>query len=123
MHTVRDNFGASRFDAYVDGAVAGSLHYRIQDGQLWLLRLVTDPEYRGPDLTRALVGTALAQAHRRRLAVLPFCVEARRHVFAHPVYLQLVPQTERKRFSRTLTAGGRTRRPRTTAARTKAAAS
>jgi uncharacterized protein len=122
MQTVRDNFGASRFDAYVDGVVAGSLHYRIHDGQMWLLGVVIDPEYQGPDLVQGLVGTALAQAHRRRLAVLPFCVEARRHVFAHPVYLKLVPPTERKRFSRSLTAAGRTRRSRTAAARMKAAA-
>jgi uncharacterized protein len=124
MQTVRDNFDASRFDAYVDGAVAGSLHYRIQDGQMWILGVVIDPEYQGPDLVQGLVGNALAQAHRRRLAVLPFCVEARRHVFAHPVYLKLVPQTERRRFSRSLTAaaGGRTRRSRTAAARMKAAA-
>lgn len=98
MHIVRDNFDGSRFDAYVDGAVAGSLHYRIQDGQIWLLSIVIDGDYQGPDLTGGLVRTALAQAHRRRLAVLPFCIEARKQVFAHPVYLKLVPVTERKRF-------------------------
>jgi uncharacterized protein len=113
MHSIRENFGASRFEAYVDGSVAGSLHYRVQDGQLWLLRVVIDPEYRGPDLGAPLVRYALAQAHRRRLAVLPFCIEARRQVFAHPVYLKLVPPAEHKRFSKSLGAQGGTRAART----------
>lgn len=113
MQVIRDNYDASRFDAYVDGSLAGSLHYRVEDGRLWLLSVVVDPEYRGPDLGGRLVREALAQAHRRRLAVLPFCIEARRQVFAHPVYLNLVPETERRRFSKTLGGHSGTRPVRT----------
>ncbi|MFD1210686.1 GNAT family N-acetyltransferase [Arthrobacter sp. GCM10027362] len=102
MRAIRNNFDASQFDAYVDGTVAGSLQYRIQDGQMWLLDVEVDRDYRGLGLKSGLVRNALAEAHRRRLSVLPFCHEARKHVFAHPVFLQLVPAAERQRFSRSM---------------------
>jgi uncharacterized protein len=98
MQVIRNNFGASQYDAYVDGAVAGSLHYRIEGDQMWLLHTAVDQDYRGMDLGDQLIRNALADAHRRRLSVLPFCHQVRKHVFAHPVYLQLVPAGDRERF-------------------------
>ena len=55
-------------------------------------------EYRGTELEDRLIRTALSDAHRRRLPVLPFCHQVRKRVFAHPVYLQLVPAEDRQRF-------------------------
>ncbi|MCG2620816.1 N-acetyltransferase [Arthrobacter sp. I2-34] len=101
MPVIRNNFDESKFDAYVDGAVAGSLHYRILNGQMWLLDLVVDAEYHGSrssGLKDALVQKALTDAHRRRLSVLPFCHESRKHIVSHPAYIRLVPSTQRKRF-------------------------
>ena len=98
MQVIRDNFGASQYDAYVDGAVAGSLHYRVEGDQMWLLHTAVGHDHKGVGLEDRLIRHALADAHRRRLMVLPFCHEARKRVFAHPVYLQLVPAAERERF-------------------------
>jgi len=98
MPVVRNNFDESQFDAYVDGAVAGSLHYRITNGQMWLLDLEIDAEYRSLRLEDALVQKALTDAHRRRLSVLPFCPASRKHIVSHPAYIQLVPAAQRKRF-------------------------
>ena len=98
MQVIRNNFGASQYDAYVDGAVAGSLHYRIEGDQMWLLHTAVDQEFRDTDLDDRLIRTALADAHSRRLSVLPFCHQVRKRVFNHPVYLQLVPAGERERF-------------------------
>jgi len=98
MQVIRDNFGASQYDAYVDGAVAGSLHYRIEGDQMWLLHTAVGSEFRGTELEDRLIRHALADAHRRRLPVLPFCHQVRKRVFAHPVYLQLVPAADRQRF-------------------------
>ncbi|NKX53064.1 GNAT family N-acetyltransferase [Arthrobacter mobilis] len=103
MHAIRNNFDASQFDAYVDGMVAGSLQYRIQDGQMWLLDMDVDRNYRSRKLKDGLVRNALVEAHRRRLSVLPFCPETRQHVFSHPVFMRLVPEAERARFSKSLT--------------------
>ncbi|EMY32698.1 hypothetical protein D477_018736 [Arthrobacter crystallopoietes BAB-32] len=98
MQVIRDNFGASQYDAYVDGAVAGSLHYRIEGDQMWLLHTAVGQDFRGTGLDDRLIRNALADAHRRRLSVLPFCHEVRKRIFAHPVYLQLVPAGDRDRF-------------------------
>jgi uncharacterized protein len=116
MPVVRNNFDESKFDAFVDGAVAGSLHYQILNGQMWLLDLDVDQEFRGLGLNSALVQKALTEAHRRRLSVLPFCHDARKHILAHPVYIQLVPAAQRKRLLKTLEPRRRTsvaRTPRT----------
>ena len=98
MQVIRDNFGASQYDAYVDGAVAGSLHYRVEGDQMWLLYTAVGQDLRGMGLEDRLIRYALADAHRRRLMVLPFCHEVRKRIFAHPVYLQLIPAADRKRF-------------------------
>jgi predicted GNAT family acetyltransferase len=98
MHVIHNNFGASRFDAYIDGAVAGSLHYQMQGEQLWLLHTAVDETQRGQGLGTGLIRNALADAHRRRLEVLPFCHEVRKQIFAHPVYYNLVPEADRESF-------------------------
>lgn len=101
MPVIRNNFDESTFDAYIDGAVAGSLHYRILNGQMWLLDLAVDTEYHGSGssgLKDALVQKALTDAHCRRLSVLPFCHESRKHIVTHPAYIHLVPSAQRKRF-------------------------
>jgi uncharacterized protein len=126
MPVVRNNFDESQFDAYVDGAVAGSLHYRILNGQMWLLDLEIDAEYRGLRLEDALVQKALTDAHRRRLSVLPFCHASRKHIVSHPAYIQLVPSAQRKRFLKSVEprrkAGSGTHRIRQQAGRTVAMA-
>ena len=109
MQVIRDNYGASRFDAYVDGEVAASLQYKIQDGEMWLLEIEEDRWHRGLGLGEPLVRRALAEAHRRRLRVLPFCSEARQQVFGHPVFLQLVPQEQRSRFHKSWALEGKSR--------------
>ena len=98
MQVIQDNVCESQYDAYVDGAVAGSLHYRIEGDQMWLLYTAMAPEYQGTDLEDRLIRNALADAHRRRMPVLPFCHQVRKRIFAHPVYLQLVPAEDRLRF-------------------------
>lgn len=98
MQVIRDNIGACRYDAYVDGAVAGSLHYRIEGGQMWLLHTAVGQDHGETGLQGRLIRYALADAYRRRLSVLPYCHEVRKRIFAHPVYLQLVPAQDRERF-------------------------
>lgn len=109
MHVIRDNYDASRFDAYVEGEVAASLRYKIQDGEMWLLEIEEDRWHRGLGLGEALVRRALVEAHRRRLRVLPFCQEARQQVFGHPVFLRLVPEEQRSRFHKSWALEGKAR--------------
>ena len=110
MQAIRNDFESSRFIAYVDGQVAGSLQYRIQEGQMQLLDVDIDPAYRRLRLTSRLIRQALIEAGRRRLSVLPFCHEARDQVLSHPVFLRLVPSEHRQRLHATARSRTRTRR-------------
>lgn len=98
MQAIRNDFESSRFIAFVDGEAAGSLQYRIRDGQMLLLAVDVSGPYRGLQLPGRLIREALAEAGRRRLSVLPFCHEARNEVLAHPVFLRLVPSDQRRRL-------------------------
>jgi predicted GNAT family acetyltransferase len=95
---VRHNFDASRFDVYVDGATAGHLQYEMHQGEMWVLSTVVKPHYRKTCVGQALIREALENAHRRRLAVMPFCRLTRAFLTAQPPYLQLVPPAQRERF-------------------------
>jgi hypothetical protein len=100
MQAIRNDFEASKFIAYVEGEVAGSLHYQIRDGQMWLLEVDVDGRREGADVADRLIQEALGEACHRRLAVLPLCHEARGHILAHPRYLQLVPSERRQRLGK-----------------------
>ncbi|GAA3665827.1 hypothetical protein GCM10023081_00780 [Arthrobacter ginkgonis] len=100
MQAIRNDFEASQFIAYVEGEVAGSLHYQIRDGQMWLLEVDVDRRGQGVDVADRLVQEALGEACHRRLAVLPLCHEARSHILAHPRYLRLVPSERRQRLGK-----------------------
>jgi predicted GNAT family acetyltransferase len=101
---VRDNFGASQFDAYIDGAVAASLHYQIRHGEMWLLFTDAGNGRLGRELASSLIHTALSDAQRRRLAVRPFCPKVRHMIATLPNYLMLVPHEERLRLHSSLIA-------------------
>jgi hypothetical protein len=90
--------------------MAGSLQYRIQDGQMLLLDVEADSAYRRLQLPGRLIRQALAEAGRRRLSVVPFCHEARDQVLSHPVFFRLVPSEYRHRLHESARARKRTRR-------------
>lgn len=96
--TVCDNPTASQFDIYADGTVAGFEHYQLKKAEMWFLHTVISPRFRSHELAPILITSALNMAHRRRLAVLPFCPEVRKFMTAHSEYLQLVPAEHRARF-------------------------
>ena len=104
MQAIRNDFEASKFIAYVEGAVAGALHYRIRDGQMWLLEVEVevdvDRRREGVDVAERLIQEALGEACHRRLSVLPLCHEARSHILAHPRFLRLVPSERRQRLGK-----------------------
>jgi predicted GNAT family acetyltransferase len=100
MQAIRNDFKASKFIAYVEGQIAGSLHYRIKDGQMWLLEVDVDRRCQDVDLASQLIQEALGEACHRRLAVLPLCNEARSHILAHPRFLRLVPSERRQRLGK-----------------------
>jgi predicted GNAT family acetyltransferase len=95
---VRHNFDSSRFDVYVDGKNVGQLLYEMHQGEMWLLGTVVEHQYEKTGVGQALICAALEDAHRRRLAVVPFCRLTRAFLNSAPLYLDLVPPAQRERF-------------------------
>lgn len=96
--TFRDNVLFSRFELYRNGVMAGYVQYELRGGDVLLLHSVVDPKYRRLGLESVLMQAVLFNAHRRRLAVMPFCVEAQDFLTSHPHFLSLIPVKQRRRL-------------------------
>ncbi|PPB47720.1 hypothetical protein CI784_00550 [Arthrobacter agilis] len=97
--TFRDNALFSRFELFRNGVMAGYVQYDLRGGQVLLLHAVIDPKFRRMGLELHLMQAVLLNAHRRRLAVMPYCPEAQDFLAAHPRYLALLPTRQRRRFT------------------------
>ncbi|WP_181036317.1 GNAT family N-acetyltransferase [Arthrobacter sp. B1805] len=88
----RDNPLRSRFELFSDGDLVGTLTYTLRAGHLTLQKtLVTDDIYQA-ELEADLIRRALLNAHRRRLAVRPYCPQTRQFLNDHPQFRSLVPR-------------------------------
>jgi predicted GNAT family acetyltransferase len=94
----RDNVLFSRFELYRNGVMAGYVQYEMRGGDVLLLHAVVDPRFRKLGLEPFLMQSVLLNAHRRRLAVTPYCPEAQEFLRANPHYLALLPPRQRRRF-------------------------
>jgi uncharacterized protein len=88
--TVRDNPDLSRFEAYVDGRLAGFSAYELSDGVITFTHTEVDDEFEGQGVGSALVRWELdlvrAQGGRR---VRPLCPFVRAWIDKHPDYADL----------------------------------
>jgi uncharacterized protein len=91
MQTVHDNPAESEFDMYIDGEIAGWVRYRVEGSEIWMLYTAVTRGFHDRGLTDPLIQTALDDAHRRRIGVLPFCPLVRQYMRLHPQYLGLIP--------------------------------
>lgn len=97
--TFRDNALFSRFELYRNGDMVGYVQYTMRGGDVYLLHAVIDPRFRRLGLERVLMRAVFLDAHRRRLAVLPFCPEGQDFLNEHPQFLSLIPSGQRRRFT------------------------
>lgn len=88
--SVVDNAERQRFEALVDGELAGFADYRPGDGVLAFTHTEVDPAYRGKGVGAVLVGTALDQVRTDGHRVLPLCSFVADYVSHHPEYADLV---------------------------------
>lgn len=98
MSAVHNNLAASRFDIYSQGTVAASAHYRMNGGEMSFIYTEVNRQIQTPALVRQLIQGCLDDAHRRRLAVLPFCPVMLAYIRRHVNYVELVPPAQRQRF-------------------------
>jgi hypothetical protein len=88
---VRDNPGESRFEAYVDGRLAGFSAYVVGAGALNIVHTEVDDAYEGHGVGSVLVRELLDQLRDRTdLKVTASCPFVRAWMRRHPDYLELV---------------------------------
>ena len=73
-----------RYEATIDGEVAGYIEYVIKYGRLALIHTEVLPEYEGRGVGGTLVRFAIDDARRRGLRVIPTCPFVRSYVESHP---------------------------------------
>jgi predicted GNAT family acetyltransferase len=95
---VRDNPDEERYEASVDGQLAGFTVYRSRPGLIALVHTEVDEAFEGHGVGSTLVRFELDDARRRGLAVLPFCPFVNGYIERHPEYVDLVPESHRETF-------------------------
>jgi predicted GNAT family acetyltransferase len=99
MVTVLDDPAKSRYELFVDGALAGFAAYELGDDRITVFHVEIDQRWGGQGLGRQLVDGMLADIRSRGLALLPVCPFTRRVVAENQAdYLDLVPANARDQF-------------------------
>ncbi|HXO09447.1 MAG TPA: GNAT family N-acetyltransferase [Solirubrobacteraceae bacterium] len=88
----------ARYVVDVDGRRAGSVTYRLGDGQIALLHAEVEPAMRTRGIASRLIEFTLDDARVRGLSVLPYCPFVRWYIEQHDEYLALVPLDAQARF-------------------------
>jgi predicted GNAT family acetyltransferase len=81
---IADNEPAQRFEARLDGELAGTLEYVVKRGRLALVHTEVLPDYEGRGVGSALARFGLDEARRRHLRVIATCPFVRSYVERHP---------------------------------------
>jgi uncharacterized protein len=88
---VVDNEELHRFEARVDGAVAGEIVYRERaDGRLVLLHTEVDERLEGHGIGSRLVAGTLEDVRSRGLTIVPLCPFVSAYLKRHPEFADLV---------------------------------
>lgn len=79
-----------RYEAELDGTLAGILEYAHRHGRLALIHTEVLPAFEGRGVAAALVRFALDDARRRGLLVIVICPYVRRYLARHPEDMDIV---------------------------------
>ncbi len=92
---VRDAPERSRYEARVGDRVAGTLAYRLVEGDvIVLVSTKVDPVFEGGGIGSAIVRHALEDARARRLHVVPRCPFVATYLKRHPEYADVIAGPE-----------------------------
>ncbi len=90
---VADNPQLERYEARLDGELAGFAQYRVEGGRLTLFHTEVRPAFEGQGIGSALAASALEGVRSRGLELVPRCSFIASYVQHHPdLYLDLVPE-------------------------------
>jgi predicted GNAT family acetyltransferase len=87
---VADNPAEARYEALVDGKLAGAVFYRERPGKLVLIHTEVAEEFEGRGVGGRLVAGALDDIRERGLSVTPLCPFASAYIERHPEYADLI---------------------------------
>ena len=90
---VTDNTMANRYEARIDGVLAGVSEYELTPDTIVFLHTVVAEEYEGRGVGTAIARYALDDARARGLYVRPLCPFIRGWMERHPEYSDLIPAT------------------------------
>jgi predicted GNAT family acetyltransferase len=95
---IHDNPDEHRYEAVVDGALAGFAAYRTQPGLISFVHTQVEDAFEGHGVGSQLIREALEDAGRRGLEVLPFCPFVNSFIAEHREFVDLVPGSRRGEF-------------------------
>src|SRR3546814_3801287 len=84
--TVSDNPAKSRYEALVDGEVAGFVEYRIDGDAIDMHHTEVSDAYEGKGVGSRLAKGALDAVRERGLSVIPTCPFIKRYIERHEDY-------------------------------------
>jgi predicted GNAT family acetyltransferase len=73
-----------RYEAHLDGELAGVLEYAVKRGRLALIHTEVSPAQEGRGVGSSLVRFALDDARRRKLRVIAVCPYVQAYLTRHP---------------------------------------
>ena len=87
---ITDSEDRHRYEAHLDGALAGFLDYVVKHGRIALIHTEVPAAYGGHGVAAALTRFALDDARARGLMVIVICPYVRRYLETHPEDLDIV---------------------------------
>ena len=88
--TVRDNPELQRYEAIVDGKLAGSILYRELDDTLILVHTEVEEGFEGQGIGSRLIAATLDDIRARGLRMRPLCPFVKAYLERHPEYDDLI---------------------------------
>ncbi len=94
--TITDNPQAKRYEAFVDGELAGFAEYMLSDGLITFTHTEVRPAFEGRGVGSALARTALDEVRSQgERQVLPLCPFILGWIQRHPEYLDITYTAQR----------------------------
>jgi predicted GNAT family acetyltransferase len=79
-----------RYEAHLDGPLAGFLDYVVKHGRIALIHTEVPSAFAGHGVAAGLTRFALDDARRRELRVIVICPYVRRYLETHPEDMDIV---------------------------------
>ena len=95
---VRDVPEAHRFEAHLDGELAGSILYTVKPDAIVLVHTEVLPAFEGKGVGSVLVRRTLEELRARGTKIIPVCPFVTAYLRKHPEYLDVVAPDHRADF-------------------------